>query len=64
MIQELKEKYGGVFEPTLIDEINQLATIKEIKEGDFLMEIGNYIRSMPLLLEVAIKVLREDENSC
>ncbi len=62
MIQELKEKYAAVFEPALIDEINQVATIKEIREGEHLMEIGNYIRSMPLLLEGAVKVLREDEN--
>lgn len=62
MIQELKEKYAGVFEPALIDEINQVATIKEIKEGEHLIEIGNYIRSMPLLLEGAVKVLREDDN--
>lgn len=62
MIQELKEKYGGVFEAALVNEMNQLATIKEIKEGEHLMEIGNYIRSMPLILEGAVKVLREDEN--
>tara|TARA_B100000965_G_C19596970_1_gene760721 strand:- start:2565 stop:3197 length:633 start_codon:yes stop_codon:yes gene_type:complete len=62
MIQELKEKYAGIFEPALIEEINQVATIKELKEGDQLMEIGNFIRSMPLLLEGAVKVLREDEN--
>ncbi|MEQ8909496.1 MAG: Crp/Fnr family transcriptional regulator [Vicingaceae bacterium] len=62
MIEELKEKYAGLFEPSLIEEMNQLATIKEIKEGEHLMEIGNYIRSMPLILDGAVKVLREDEN--
>jgi CRP/FNR family transcriptional regulator len=62
MISELKESYGGMFEEALLSEINQVGTIKEVSAGQKLMEIGDYIRSMPLLVSGAIKILREDED--
>jgi CRP/FNR family transcriptional regulator len=60
MITELQLKYGHLFENELLNEINQTGTYKEVSEGFKLMEIGDYIRSMPILLSGAIKVLRED----
>lgn len=60
MIQELIESYGHLFERELIEEINQVGTFKEIPEGFRLIEIGEYIKSMPLLISGVIKVLRED----
>lgn len=60
MLMQLKETYGHIFEDALIDEIIQVGTLKEIPEGFKLMEIGQYIQGMPLLLSGAIKVLRED----
>ena len=62
MIQELKEGYGHIFEEALINEILQVGTFKEIPEGFKLMEIGEYLRGMPLLVSGAIKVLREDKD--
>jgi CRP/FNR family transcriptional regulator len=58
----LIESYGYIFEEALIDEIVKVATFKEFKSDDYLIEIGDYIKSMPLLLHGAIKILREDEN--
>jgi CRP/FNR family transcriptional regulator len=60
MIQELKESYGNLFEEALIDEIAQVGTFKEVPAGHKLMEIGEYIKGMPLLISGVIKVLRED----
>lgn len=62
MIQELKEGYGHIFEEALINEILQVGTFKEVPEGFILMDIGEYIRGMPLLISGAIKVLREDKD--
>lgn len=62
MIQELKEGYGHIFEEELLNEIVQVGTFKEIPEGYKLMDIGEYVRGMPLLISGAIKVLREDSN--
>ncbi|PHS08746.1 MAG: Crp/Fnr family transcriptional regulator [Kordia sp.] len=62
MLQELKENYGHLFENELLHEINKVGTLKEVKEGIKIMDIGQYIRSMPLLISGAIKILREDNN--
>ncbi|GAB1307365.1 Crp/Fnr family transcriptional regulator [Urechidicola sp. KH5] len=62
MIQELKQHYGGLFEPELLQEINAVGVFKEIPEGFILMDIGQYVRSMPLLIDGAIKILREDDE--
>ena len=62
MIQELKASYGNQFEEALLSEIAQVGTYKEVKAGPTLMEIGEYIKGMPLLISGVIKVLREDPD--
>ena len=58
----LKESYGYIFEEALLEEIEKVASFREFKADDYLIEIGDYIKTMPLLLHGAIKILREDEN--
>ena len=62
MIQELKNNFGHLFEEALLNEINQVGTYKDVSEGFKMMEIGDYVRSMPLLVSGAIKILREDND--
>ncbi|AOW20112.1 Crp/Fnr family transcriptional regulator [Urechidicola croceus] len=62
MIEEIKKNYGHLFEEELLQEINNVGVIKEVPEGFKLIEIGEYIKSMPLLLSGVIKILREDDN--
>lgn len=62
MIQELKANYGYLFEDELLQEINSVGTYRDIPEGFQLISIGDYIKSMPLLISGAIKILREDAN--
>ena len=62
MIQELKNNYGHLFEDALLNEINQVGTFKEVAAGFKMMEIGDYVKAMPLLVSGAIKILREDTD--
>lgn len=62
MLQELKQHYGYLFEQELLKEISEIGILKEFEEGTQIIDTGQYIRSMPLLLEGAIKILREDDN--
>ena len=62
MIAELKESYGQLFEDDLLDEINEVGVFKEFSSGDTLIDIGSYIRFIPLLLSGAIKILRYNED--
>jgi len=62
MLQELNDAYGFLFEGELIEEISRTGTLKTAKEGDIILDINDYINSMPLLLDGAIKILREDKE--
>src|SRR5690554_6860402 len=60
MDELIRETYRGIFEKELIDEIISVAKLVEFKEGDVLIDIGKYIKTMPLLISGAIKIMRED----
>ncbi len=56
----LHQIYESILEEALLNEIEQVALIKEFKAGDVIIDFGDYIKKMPLLLSGAIKILRED----
>jgi CRP/FNR family transcriptional regulator len=60
MLELLKESYGFVFEEALLEEIAQVSQLRAFEEGDVLIDFGDYIKFMPLLISGAIKILRED----
>lgn len=62
MIQQIKDNYGFLFEDELIKEMAEVGTFQSLKRGDKLMDIGNYIKHMPLLFTGSIKVVREDND--
>lgn len=62
MKEELLGIFSSHFEQPLIDEIIEVGKCMEVPAGETIMDIGNYIRSIPLLLSGAIKVLREDDE--
>jgi CRP/FNR family transcriptional regulator len=62
MIKELTIHYGHIFEEELLKEINEVGIVKDVPEGGKLIEIGEYIKSMPLLISGVVKILREDDN--
>ena len=54
--------FHNIFEPGLIQEINQFGIFQQFKEGDLIMDYGKYIRMMPIILSGIVKVYRLDEN--
>jgi CRP/FNR family transcriptional regulator len=62
MLQELKIHYGHLFENELLQEIGNVSTLKNIPEGTQIIDVGQTLTKMPLLLEGAIKILRDDDN--
>lgn len=58
----LQNNYTYLFENELLKEIEEVAIYKEYSENSTIIAIGNYITSMPLLLNGAIKILREDDK--
>ena len=62
MIEELRKQFGYLFQEELIQEIANIAIYKEFKANDTIIDIDNYIVSIPLLISGAIKILREDKE--
>lgn len=57
------EQLKGVFEPELLQEIEQFGIYQTFKEGELVMDYGKYIRMMPIVLKGTVKVHRLDENN-
>lgn len=62
-IQEIiRDKFPEINEPGLVAEIEEQGSLMELPAGETMIEIGGYVRFMPLVVEGAIKVMREDED--
>ncbi|MEM1258416.1 MAG: Crp/Fnr family transcriptional regulator [Bacteroidota bacterium] len=62
MEMDLKSSFGSTFEVPLLNEIAEIGVFLNFKEGQKIMEIGEYIKGMPLLISGVIKILREDDE--
>jgi CRP/FNR family transcriptional regulator len=56
------ENFEHIFEPKLLQEIQQFGIIQHFNEGDLIMDYGKYIRMMPVVLSGTIKVYRLDDE--
>ncbi len=59
---ELRALFPELYEPEIRQALMEEGQLLELKEGDRLMDIGQYIKQLPLVLSGALKVLREDEE--
>ncbi len=56
-----RDLFHNIFELSLLDEIEDVASIKHLKADKTLMEPGQAVRFIPILLKGSIKVSRKDE---
>lgn len=59
---QLSDFFVFVFEQALIDEIIDVGVYREFPPGQILMDIGQKMDKIPLLIDGALKIVREDEN--
>lgn len=62
MNELLRRQYGFLFSDELINEIQEIGNYQEFKTGDEIIDYGQSFKFLPLLLDGAIRVLRENEN--
>lgn len=62
MLSDFNFNYKHLFEEELRTEILSIGLYRKVNEGVELIDIGNEIKFMPLVISGAIKILREDEN--
>lgn len=59
---KLQDYYSIVFEPELLREIEQYGNLVTLEKDDLLIDVGGKIKSVPLILNGAVKIVREDKN--
>lgn len=62
MIVALKSLFGEIFEEALLEEITKVGTLRDVPADFELIDIGEPIKGVPLMLNGAIKISREDVN--
>ena len=64
--EELKElidaKFPSMYEPQLRQELAEMGKFKTILPNTNLIDIGQYIKSIPLVISGRLKIFREDED--
>ena len=60
--EKLSEYYELIFEKELIDEIVNTGMLRTIRNGEILIDIGDKMTHVPLILDGAVKIIREDKN--
>ena len=58
----LTDRYQNILEPTLLGEIEKQGQLRRIPAGTTMIDIGDRLRYMPLVLDGAIKIVQEDER--
>ncbi len=59
---KLEDYFSEIFEKELIDEIVDLGIFRTIASGETLIDIGDNMTHVPLILKGAVKIIREDKN--
>lgn len=62
MVSDFNFNYKHLFEEELRTEILSIGEYRKVNEGVELIDIGDEIKFMPLVINGAIKILREDEK--
>jgi CRP/FNR family transcriptional regulator len=58
----VKANFSSLFEKALLDEVSIVAQLKEVKKNDYLIDIGQEMTFIPLIITGAINVFRTDDD--
>lgn len=59
---ESVEQFKRVFEPKLLEEIEEKATEVTVNAENIILDYGQIVRSMPIIVSGTVKVMRMDEE--
>lgn len=58
----IKAQFSQIFETELLSEIEEKATLVRAKEGEIILNAGQIIRVVPLIVSGLVKIMRTGEN--
>jgi len=62
VLQLIQSRYPQIAEKALQEEIAEVGKIMHFQAGQVIMDTGNYVKVLPLVIDGVIKVVREDEE--
>lgn len=62
ILNYIRSGYPQLAEKSLQDEIASFGKVITFKSGNIILDIGSYIKSMPLIISGLIKAVREDSE--
>jgi len=60
--EKLNDYYSNIFEKELIDEMVKVAHLEKIDKGELLIDIGDNMTHIPLILNGIIKIIRQENE--
>jgi CRP/FNR family transcriptional regulator len=60
--EKIDEYYGSIFEKELIEEIVKVGFIEKYKQTEVLVDIGENMTHIPLILSGAVKIIRREKE--
>ncbi|MCK4562868.1 MAG: Crp/Fnr family transcriptional regulator [Flavobacteriaceae bacterium] len=60
--EKLSDYYSTIFEKDLIDEIVEIGFVDKLKSGTTLIDIGENMTHIPLILNGAVKIIRQEKE--
>jgi len=60
--EKLDDYFSSMFEDALIDEIVEVGYIDKLKNGELLIDIGENMTHIPLILSGVVKVIRKEKK--
>ncbi|MGB4958777.1 MAG: Crp/Fnr family transcriptional regulator [Saprospiraceae bacterium] len=60
--EKLRDKFQYIFEAELINEICNTGLVKTFKESSILIDIGQMLTHMPLVIAGSVKIMKEDKE--
>ncbi len=61
--EKVKQRFQYIFEPDLLEEMYKTGHVRQFLAGTQIMDIGQKLTHMPLILNGSVKILKEDEES-
>ncbi len=61
-LELLHEKFQFLFEEALIQEMCHLGTFRQFAEGAVIMDVGQVLTHIPVVLSGSLKIMREDND--
>jgi CRP/FNR family transcriptional regulator, anaerobic regulatory protein len=59
---DIQQRFSQLFEPQLLQEIQNKSKLVNVKAGQVILDIGQTVRSMPIIIDGSVKVSRLDED--